>query len=186
MRYDERLSAALAAMPPERLAALEGEAVSVYTTTCGGECPPELVPPGTVAGRVSGRWGFSVYFLRPEIAARLSYEGAEATAMTIKQTRAYRDDEIPRIGDVVRVYDGSFGDAVVDGSPSLGLLTLRRPHIMLDGMRWRLLDEIVTVPQERVRAMPVYVTGPTGHIENRAGLSGSGPDRGDPPWIRTG
>lgn len=182
MKFDNRLSARLQAMSADGLSALEGKCYSTTTLAHGEILADDVRPRGTVAARVDGTHGYTVYFLGPQMAEALLYERAEVT--TMNQTRSYRDDEFPRTGDVVRLYDGSFGDAVVDCCAQPGFLVLRRPHLMLEGARFALVEETVTVPQERVRQMPVYVTGPSGHIENRAGLSGSGPNRGEVAWAR--
>lgn len=89
----------------------------------------------------------------------------------MKQTRNYREDETPLTGDVVQVYDGSFGDALVCAlNGSANMMQLFRSYMMQneDGA-FESKVETVIVSRDRIREMPVYVTGAKGNIENRAG-----------------
>lgn len=89
----------------------------------------------------------------------------------MKLTRNYREDETPLTGDVVQIFDGSFGDAVVGVLvASVHMMQLFRPYLMQNehgGFESKI--ETVIVSRGRIREMPVYVTGAKGNIENRAG-----------------
>lgn len=109
-----------------------------------------------------------------KVARAQSYPRAEVTDMAIRQTRSYGVGEFPKMGDVVQVYEGSFGDAVVDAEwvrpddPKSGIrFVLLRPHMMLAGGTFVPVVERVPVELSRIREMPVYVTGASGRIENR-------------------
>jgi hypothetical protein len=90
----------------------------------------------------------------------------------MKQTRNYKQDEAIEVGDVVQVYDGSFGDAVVGNPATLtgDMVWLYRAHLMMDESgNWVPHIETFSLHVDRVRELPVYVTGIHGRIENRAG-----------------
>lgn len=89
----------------------------------------------------------------------------------MKQTRNYGQNEEIVVGDVVQVYDGSFGDAIVEGFAGNNgdMIWFYRPYMRYENGNWESHIEIFSVSERRVREMPVYVTGIRGKIENRAG-----------------
>lgn len=96
--------------------------------------------------------------------------------MAARHTRSYGPSEFPVLGDVVQVFEGSFGDAVVDiewlvpGDEKGGVRhVLLRPHLMQEGKGFVPTVERVVLELHRIRQMPVYVTGAAGEIENRSG-----------------
>lgn len=87
------------------------------------------------------------------------------------QTRIRKKGESPLIGDVVQVFDGSFGTAVVvDIPPQRGLhaiYKLYRPHVMFKNGIPVPEFEITEIGHSALMELPVYVTGASGKIENR-------------------
>lgn len=88
------------------------------------------------------------------------------------QTRKYNSGETPRIGDVIRLFNGSFGDGVIV-SVKVGRFNepeeylLYRPHVSFKQGVPVPETEIVWIREASLREYPVYVTGASGKIENR-------------------
>lgn len=92
---------------------------------------------------------------------------------TMADTRSYRADESPRVGDVVQLCRGPYGSGVVTAI-SDGRAICERVHARCSVTtpacaRGHMQVEIerVELPVERLRTLPVYVTGPSGRIDNR-------------------
>jgi hypothetical protein len=82
--------------------------------------------------------------------------------------REYAQDENPTVGDVVEIFEGAYGAAIVTSKDSSGSLVLERTHCSVGFAQVEIGVERLTVSMERVRQMPVYVTGRSGNIDNRA------------------
>jgi hypothetical protein len=82
-------------------------------------------------------------------------------------TRQYRTDEEPRIGDVVELFKGAYGDATITEVKG-GYVVCERVHAGASLLgQIQIGVERVTVTAETCRGLPVYVTGPSGGIDNR-------------------
>lgn len=85
----------------------------------------------------------------------------------MKQTRQYEDDETVKLGDVVRMFEGAYGTAVVT-SIGNGVVVCERVHAGVGlGGQIQIGIERVTLSKERMRELSVFVTGPSGGIDNR-------------------
>ncbi len=94
----------------------------------------------------------------------------------MKHTRSYSEDETPQVGDVIQLFEGAFG---------AGVITRITPNPLKYGDTWAVVErthasvsehghqvqiglERVEVPLHRIKSeMPVFVTGPSGRIDNR-------------------
>jgi hypothetical protein len=88
-------------------------------------------------------------------------------------TRKYRSDERPKVGDVVKCFAGSFGDAVIVRSytdrENLPMYDMERPHAAVRmGTLTVSIERIDCVTLKSVHEnYEAYVTGGLGKIENR-------------------
>lgn len=84
------------------------------------------------------------------------------------QTRQYRDDETPRMGDVVELFKGAYGDATITKIEDGGDAVCERVHASASLLgQIQIGIERVTVTASTCRGLPVYVTGESGEIDNR-------------------
>jgi hypothetical protein len=82
------------------------------------------------------------------------------------ETRAYREDEVPSLGDVVRLCGGPYGSGIIAKIEG-DWAEVERAHAKMSGRAVYLRVERVPVATARLRELPVYVTGPSGHVDNR-------------------
>lgn len=94
-----------------------------------------------------------------------------------ERTRERRPGETPRIGDVVQIFDGAFGTAILTAHRYDGYVTywtVERPHVSCSSTgetrpaaQFCMMAERFELSTERVCALPVYVTGASGNVDNR-------------------
>jgi hypothetical protein len=82
-------------------------------------------------------------------------------------TRNYESDENPEVGDVVQLFDDAFGTAIVTVI-SKETATLERTHMSVHDWQVQIGIERLDVSLERLRTLPVYISGKSGRIDNRA------------------
>lgn len=84
------------------------------------------------------------------------------------QTRQYRQDENPEIGDVVEFFKGAYGDATITKIQDNGDVVCERVHASTSLLgQIQIGVERITVTAKTCRGLPVYVTGASGKIDNR-------------------
>jgi hypothetical protein len=89
-------------------------------------------------------------------------------------TRKYRSNELPKVGDVVKCFTGSFGDAVITRSytdaDNLPVYDIERPHAIVRlGTLAISVERIDYVTLKSVRTnYEAYVRGTSDEIENRS------------------
>ena len=82
--------------------------------------------------------------------------------------RQYEDGEEPRVGDVVELFKGAYGDATITRIEDNGDAVCERVHASASLLgQIQIGVERVTVTAETCRGLPVYVTGASGEIDNR-------------------
>ena len=82
-------------------------------------------------------------------------------------TRQYRNGEDPKVGDVVELFKGAYGDATITKILDNGDAVCERVHASTSLLgQIQIGVERVTVTAETCRGLPVYVTGPSGGIDN--------------------
>ncbi len=85
----------------------------------------------------------------------------------MKETRKYSSDETPALGDVVQLCGGPFGSSVVTRIKGEWAMC-ERVHASVGATgQIQFGVERVEVTVNRLREMPVFVTGPSGRIDNR-------------------
>lgn len=83
-------------------------------------------------------------------------------------TRQYRSDEEPKVGDVVELFKGAYGDATITKIEKNGDAVCERVHASASLLgQIQIGVERVTVTAATCRGLPVYVTGESGEIDNR-------------------
>jgi len=86
-------------------------------------------------------------------------------------TRRYGDGEAPRVGDVVRLFEGAYGSGVVTALPEdpseADVAIVERVHASVGHGQIQIGVERVAVSYARLRNLPVFVTGSRGEIDNR-------------------
>lgn len=88
----------------------------------------------------------------------------------MNNTKIRQSHEHPRIGEVVRLFDGAFGTAVVvdqfrlDNGP---YFKLYRPHLSFKNGIPVPCTEITEISLSSLMSLPVHVTTVSGKIENR-------------------
>lgn len=95
--------------------------------------------------------------------------------MTHPVTREYNADEIPRVGDVVQVFNGAFGAGIIseisDGyTGSIAVIERIHAHVSGHDRHGQIqigVERLTHFPLEKVKLMPVYITGHSGSIDNR-------------------
>jgi hypothetical protein len=81
-------------------------------------------------------------------------------------TREYRDGEEVRLGDVVQLFEGAYGAAVVTKVGDEVVCERVHASASLLG-QIEIGVERVTFSAERARELPVFVRGPGGEADNR-------------------
>ena len=88
-----------------------------------------------------------------------------------KITRKYLPEETPKVGDTIRLFEGSFGTCIISREFEENGNTyydLDRPYSNVHGGQLLFTSEKVSrIPESKIRELDVYVTGYTGNIENR-------------------
>lgn len=87
--------------------------------------------------------------------------------MIEQQMRQYAGDEMPRLGDVVQLCGGPFGSAVVTKVFD-GEAVVERVHASVGATgQIGIGVERVGLTVDSLRECPVFVTGPSGRVDNR-------------------
>jgi hypothetical protein len=82
-------------------------------------------------------------------------------------TRQYRTDETPALGDVVQICGGPYGSSVVTQIKGEWAVCERVHASVGASGQIQIGVERVEVTTNKLREMPVFVTGPSGEIDNR-------------------
>lgn len=85
--------------------------------------------------------------------------------------RKYLPEETPKVGDTIRLFEGSFGTCIISKvfeENGNTYYDLDRPYSNLNRGRLNFSSEKVSrIPENKIRELDVYVTGYSGTIENR-------------------
>jgi len=86
------------------------------------------------------------------------------------ESRHYRSDERPEIGDIVEAFDGAYGTAIITSIKD-GLAFLERPHMNVQRIGLIVTPAIqverFNMSLDNLQSFKVFVTGPSGNRDNR-------------------
>ena len=85
----------------------------------------------------------------------------------MNETRQYNGDETPKLGDVIQLCGGPFGSSVVTKIDDEWAVCERVHASTGASGQIQIGVERIEISVDKLHGMPVFVTGPSGRIDNR-------------------